>query len=428
MTRVRVKEEERQPVTIGSDKGSLRLIISRTVFDDNKQRYVTLGLRDTPRNRLKAQLRQAELILDIDEVDERVFDVTLEKYKAWKRELSGRRSAKEKPVTTERTEPAKITILGLWAGWCEYKKPLLGSSIYNMKYEGTYRRLLSRPSIADLELSHLSAQIVRDRLLDESNPTDISLLLAQLEQAAQRVITNGQHVGNNPFAGMSKTVARRIKSRKINDDEADDFFNSNSAAIAYTASERDTIIEAYRTSNRKCVKQFYPLVFAKFYTGMRWNEIAELRWKDINKDCSKIAIRRAYIEISDTVELPKNGTTRVFNCSPILQEFLTGIKPEFVNGEDLLFADRKGKRWKYGHFGLIWRGDDNKKGIVRSLFEDGCISFNLPPRNTRHTFVNIALESGVPQHIICAQVGHSIVTEDKSYRDNSITSDYVIKV
>ncbi|MBD0328269.1 MAG: DUF3596 domain-containing protein, partial [Pyrinomonadaceae bacterium] len=70
------KKTPKGQASISCNNNYLRISLPRLLFEGN-QKYISLGLKDTPTNRAKAQLKLKDIQRDIDYGE---FDYTLAKY------------------------------------------------------------------------------------------------------------------------------------------------------------------------------------------------------------------------------------------------------------------------------------------------------------------------------------------------------------
>jgi len=80
MAKTQSKRNHRSRVTVGvvSDRGRLRLSLPRALFS-GRQRFISLGLEDSPENRTEAEAKALEISRYI-KLNQ--FDFSLEKYKS----------------------------------------------------------------------------------------------------------------------------------------------------------------------------------------------------------------------------------------------------------------------------------------------------------------------------------------------------------
>lgn len=399
-------------VVVGSDKGSLRLQIPSTVTSTGKQAYVPLGLKDLPENR---RIAEGYALQVQAEILQGKFDITLERYRAFK--TNHRQLSVVKPITTASTA---YTVGKLWDDWCEYKRDKVAETTFLRKYLRTYKNGLE--PFESLLLSSDTGLTISSKL--QLNQVDKKCLLSQLEAATDWAIDLEKYNKKNPFRNLGKQVV--VKTNK-------DLYSAmpdEEEVKAFSKEERDIIIDAFKNSrwaNRRSLANF---VYFLFHTGCRPGEASELRWGDIKADCSRVIFRRSYDGSLRITKETKTGEIRAFNCNEQLQEFLKSMRPASCQNSDLVFLGNKGKRIDANVLYKAWatktvHGKDCL-GVVDELVLNGLIAQSLSPYHCRHTFINLAIEAGVPPEVVAAQVGHSVAVARSHYYDNRQASLYVI--
>lgn len=397
--------------TIGVEAvgGRLRLTIPASISPNKKQMRPTLGLADTPQNRGKAEAIAMQANLDLANNE---FDISLEKYLGKARpQLLGLPSKNEK----SEVEP---TIKEIWEHYLNWIRPK--SKPRTMwSYDHDYTRLL-QPYL-DYQLSQDAAIKIRNDLVAKGTHT-AKRVLAALEDAVKIAVQhNKSHIVKNPFFEMSKEIKVRKRLNKLT--------GVKNEYKSFTLEERDLIIS-------KCYEHsewFGNFIYAKFHTGSRPGEIQSLTWGDISRDFTKVYITKTYdTKNKEIVQVPKNGEERTFSCPKYFADWLRSIKPENANDNNLVFLDSKGNRVHEATVQNLWGGRGRKTryhypGIVEQLAEDGTIAEYLPCYNTRHTYINIALDSGYTPNMITRQCGNSedVIAEFYRSRDRNPNWDLI---
>lgn len=360
-------------VGVESFQGRLRLRFPRQICA-GKQKYLSLGLADTPENHKVAELKARQIELDLISNN---FDVTLAKYKPHPVE------GLSKPGRNK----AVLTLTELWEKYTEYRKPQIAETTLRIQYAAVHSHITKLPTknlqdavrIRDFLISNLSNDAARRTL------TQIS---ACCEWAYESAL-----IESNPFRGMAK----KIKVVK------DDLHSID----PFTPDERDAIIAAFE---KNPVYSYYaPFVKFLFMTGCRTGEAIGLKWKHISPDCRTITFCES---VSTQLKVRKDCKThksRLFPCNTSLQALLLSIKPQLCNPEFLVFPSRRGKEISAKTFlENAWKGrSDRELGIVMQLVTEGKVRRYRTQYNTRHTFISLCLESGVSVVQVAKWVGNS---------------------
>ena len=367
----------RSAVGIESFQGRLRLRLPRRVYGGT-QKYLTLGLADTPENRNSAELKARQIEQDILSDN---FDSSLAKYKL------------QKPLTViETIEPKQaITLLELWDKYTEYRKPQISETTLKLNYQtiGNHIKKLPFQEVSD-------ASAIRDHLLQNNSAYTTKRIITQLNACCDWAYKS-LLITTNSFKGMAESIKVVEEDNQIE---------------PFTAAERDAIIQAFEQHPTYCY--YSPFVRFLFATGCRTSEAVGLRWKHISDDCSQMTFSEAVVCVSSKKirKDTKTHKSRQFPCNASLQKLLRSIKPEKADSEALVFPSLKGKEINAHTFNaLCWKGTKvhgkYQEGIVSRLVKEGKVERYRPQFNTRHTFITQCLKAGVSVVEVCEWVGSS---------------------
>lgn len=366
-------------IGVESFQGRLRLRLPRQIYS-GKQKYLTLGLADTPENRKEAEAKAWQIEKDIKAC---YFDPTLAKYKP-----------QTHLTVVEAIKPA-ITLSELWDKYTEYRKPQIAETTLRIQYAAV------RNHIAKLPTKDLKDAIkIRDFLVANLSNDAARRTLTQLSACCEWACESSL-LSNNPFQGMAKKI-------QVVKDETD-------TIDPFTAEERDTIIEAFE--QHPCYSYYAPFVKFLFMTGCRTGEAVGLQWKHISPDCKTITFCES---VSSQLKIRKDcktHKTRKFPCNEPLRALLLSIKPNNYDPESLVFPSKRGGVIRSGHFiDNAWKGrSDRGDGIVMQLAKEGKITRYRTQYNTRHTFITQCLEAGVSVVQVAKWAGNSAEIIMKHY-------------
>lgn len=168
----------------------------------------------------------------------------------------------------------------------------------------------------------------------------------------------------------------------------------------------------------------YPLLLLGFSSGMRIGEILALRTNDIDLNNNTININKTAINnvrgnnyIQEGAKTKKSNRTIYVNHS-ILSEFLNYVNPK----TNQLFLN-SGSQTVYPSLG---------SSKMRRFFNKTSFK-QFTMHKTRHTFVTLALQHGLPLPFVSAYVGHtsnlttiSVYTHSDIDKPNSILDDLTL--
>ena len=342
-------------ITVGVNGGYLRLQFPRSIFEDSKQRYVSLKLKDTPDNRAIADNKAREAQNDLTRYqlgDLTAFDFSLEKYKLDK-------------VIRSPVESQEVLLGELWKKYSDYKSVGASPSTIAKDYQKT-ERLIQKLPTQSLD----DAVQIRDYLRSNCTPNAAKRYMTQINACCEWAFISGL-ISRNPFVLLKKTLTLPKGQRKTND-----------VVKHFTSEQRDQILNAFK--NHPYYKHYYNYVFFCFFTGCRPSEAIALRWGNISD---------THIHFDTTVVEGLDGLTekdglktqdaRDFPINESMREFMKSIKPENAKPDDLVFPSPTGKWIDTHNFNnRAW------KNVLESLPDVP----KLAPYHTRHTFITLCLD------------------------------------
>jgi integrase len=377
-------------VSIVSSNGRLQLVFRY----GGQRRFLSMGLADTPQNRQFAESKAGELESDIlaQNVDE-----SWAKYK-----LQSRLSlvVNQEEITTK----PQPKLSELWEKYTEFQSTQLEASTIQVDYRKVARRIEKLP-----HQDVTQAIAVREYLL-KTYSTEVSRrTLKELERCCGWAKQSGL-IETNPFRDLASDLKLTKSGKKT--------------LKAYTAEEREAIIEAFRgdTYCHKCSptphSHYANFVAFLFLTGCRPQDATALKWKHIKPN--HVVFSEAY---SCEARLTKTGKTKTIRPFPVnaqlravieaLSKATTDRSPEV-----LIFPSPKGKPIdRHNFLNRVW------KPVVEALVQDGKVAEYLPTNNTRHTFISMCVEKGMDAKDIAPMVGNSakVIYENYASKKREIT-------
>ncbi len=249
--------------------------------------------------------------------------------------------------------------------------------------EETLFRLWILPVIGKKSLHNISPfdieKIKKEMAKSDKSPRTIEYALAVIRQAFNKAIEWGVYNGINPATKVKRPKKDNRRVRFLTREEAEKLL--------------DTL--------KKHSTQVYEMAYLSLYTGMRFGEIANLTWQDID-------FQNDIITIKD----PKNNTGRVAYVTQELKNMLMDKqrreKPENLN--ELLFKDTNGNKiTKISH--TFFRAV-NKIGLNNNITDprDKVVFHTL-----RHTFASWLAINGTPIYTIKELMGHKSLAMTERY-------------
>ncbi len=311
------------------------------------------------------------------------FDVTLERY--------GKSTAIVLEVVPSTQPKEEISLRQLWDKFLADKMPTLKA-----KTQDEYHNFTKLLDKVDDSLSY-DALKTKQALLAVTTIDQTRRMLQYLSACCQWGIRH-REISDNPYDGLASELPKRKSITNPNPD-------------AFTASERDAAIDAFKNDKRSGMNysHYAPIVEFWFLTGCRPSEAIGLKWKNVSDDCSTVLFIGSVQTIRGTQvwsEGSKNNKSRAISVSTRVQELLISIKPESTIPDNYVFPSPKGKAINYPNFlSKIWGKIVNP------------IKPNTTPYNCRDTFITTQLLKGVPSAVIAKWCDTSTSMIDRNYAD-----------
>lgn len=242
-------------------------------------------------------------------------------------------------------------------------------------YAGVVRRYIV-PELGDLQLAELTEMHVA-RLLDglDLAPASVHQVHAVLRNALETAVRRGL-LESNP--------ARLIAAPRLR------------IAARTTLSEA----EARRLVETSRGDPYHALYVLGLTTGMRLGEMAALGWRDIDLEAGRLTVRGT--AVTDTagqrvIREPKTrAAARTIGIPPITVAALREHQAGSTGG--LVFPGRRGRPLSPTYLLARFRAALEAAELPRIRLHD-----------LRHTFATLALQRGVPAHVVSAILGHANV-------------------
>jgi integrase len=344
---------KKNTVGIESVKGMLRLRLPRSPFN-GQQKYLSLGLPDTAKNREIAQNKATQIEYDI--ALEKV-DLTLNQY----------RSGYHHETTP--------LLIDLWEAYTEFKAKELSVTTINKDFKKARNHILSLPTQKISQAKSIKKWLLNNLTIDAAKRC-----LVQINACCEWALDQ-EMIKNNPFKEI-KITARTGKKKAIN---------------PFTKSEKDLIIHAFE--NSEAHGHFADFVKFLFLTGCRPSEAIALTWDDISPNLECVTFSHAFVEKHD--KDTKTHKVRKFPINNQLRELLNGLSKKSPQ----LFLSKEG---------CMIDGHNFSEREWKPLLKTLPIKYRIP-YNCRHTFISHCLDSGIPVTTIAEWVGNSSKTIWEKY-------------
>jgi integrase len=352
-------------VKVGVDKGWLRL---RWTYQA-KRYALTLGLSDSPVNRVYAE--QKSKVIELDIVSNN-FDPTLKKYDS--------KSAIQKSQLNFKDLLDKF--------WADKSKVLSHRSLEGYRsaiiYLEKYCNELNKgKNVQDLTLSIAEEFVLwlkKQKLTDITCKTYLTLICAIWNWNIKKGL-----VENNPWSDVKSFI-------KV---------NPKQMPTPFTKDEIHLIIHSFRED----LHYYHYADFVEFLfgSGCRTGEAIGLTWKHASSDCSSLWIGESFSR--GIRKATKTNRARTITLTNRLQEMLLLRRPENFTGDSLIFTSPKG--------GVI--DDHNFRNRAWKTILDRLNIDYRKPYITRHTLISHALDLGMNPVNVAQLTGHDVKTLYENY-------------
>ncbi|AEA33665.1 tyrosine-type recombinase/integrase [Hippea maritima] len=248
--------------------------------------------------------------------------------------------------------------------------------------EESLLRLWIFPIIDKKTLNNISPldieKVKKEMIKNEKAPRTIEYAIAVMRQVFNKAIEWGFYFGANPAAKVKKPKKDNRRMRFLTKEEA----------------------EKLLSELKKHSIQVYEMAYLSLYTGMRFGEIANLTWQDID-------FQNGIITIKD----PKNSESRVAYMTDSLRDLLYAkYKREKPKNSSGFVFHRNGKPYKQipGTFKTVVRKLGLNDGITDP--RDKVVFHTL-----RHTFASWLAIQGTPIYTIKELMGHKTLAMTERY-------------
>lgn len=363
-------------VGVSSNNGSLRLSLPRSLFE-GKQRYLSLGLKDTPENREIAKLKAHRIELDIKLNN---FDFSLKSYRSQSQAV---------------VKPHKhLTLLSLFEQFMEVKRPTVRPGTFRNSYKVSLSHLRKSPfSLINPDTEPLGfAQKTCDWAVSKFSLGVAKRFIIQLNACLNWAISSRLiELKSSPFVGLASQINNGSRKKVIE---------------PFTLKERNDIIGYYESHSQ--YNHYSLFVAFCFLVGCRPSEAIALEKSNVSFDWRQVNFTHAFTLGEQGRKRSKGLKTQEQRVVYISESARSVLKEAFNNSNtEIVFPGVRGSFLGYQTFLKSW------KVVLQELN----IKYRRPYQ-MRHTFITLCLEAGVSVKDIAKAVGNSPQIIYKHYAEN----------
>lgn len=264
-------------------------------------------------------------------------------------------------------------LLGLWLDrWLSLSRPTLDPSTYDH-----YRRDV-------LECAPLSGRAIDSLTVDDWQSLTNSLLT---RWARSTVAIWRGNISTALTAALRRGLIASNPLRDVKLPRA-----AESPPKAWTQAEVDRLLAV------AAGHQHEPWLLFCLGTGVRLGESRALLWEDVDLHARTATIRASLDNNTSTRGPTKTRRIRTVDIPDEVAPHLAALRKRQPPTQTLVF----------GHHGRAYRPRSYRSWLHTRTKEAGVS--DLPPHSTRHTFVSLALDAGVPIQDISRALGHAKIS------------------
>lgn len=285
------------------------------------------------------------------------------------RTFYGPRAAESAAIWARGDSEPTVLLLGVWLSrWLALRRPTLDPSTYD-HYE---RDVLACRPLAGRPLAEITVdewQALTNDLLSRWARHTVAVWRGNISTALRAAIP--EHLATNPLA--------KVKLPKAED----------RPPKAWTQAEVDRLLAAAAGQQHEAW-----LLFC-LGTGVRLGESRALLWADVDLP-AQTAVIRASLDNSTSERGPtKTRRIRTADIPDAVIPALRALRMRQPASQQLVF----------GHQGRAYRSRSYRSWLATRCKAAGVPAY--PPHATRHTFVSLALDAGVPIQDVSRAIGHA---------------------
>lgn len=146
-----------------------------------------------------------------------------------------------------------------------------------------------------------------------------------------------------------------------------------------------------------------PLVYLLGTCGLRFGEVAELRWRDLDLDGLKIRLSRSVVLVDNkfVVGTPKGGKGRTVSLPAFVADLLTP-----GDSNDLVFSDSDGGHMRGSNVRRRWWSQAVAAAGLYPRVVDDVVTHDFKIHELRHTAASLAIQAGANIKSLQNMLGH----------------------
>lgn len=239
-------------------------------------------------------------------------------------------------------------------------------------------------------VSRYSMPVFKDIPVNEISRSDLLAFRADLSK------------GRVGLHAIKNVTVNKIMSpmRQILDEAAYRFDYPSPFLNIKTLKKQRTDVNPFSTEEVQMIiknirADYRPYVIARFFTGMRTNEINGLKWKFVDFKRRQILVREGWV-LGETTYLKTDGSSRDIDMSQAVYDCLQE-QLKITKGQTYVFCNNAGMPISLNNFA---------KRVWTPLLAFLGIEYRKP-YETRHTAATLWLASGEAPEYIARQMGHT---------------------
>lgn len=202
-------------------------------------------------------------------------------------------------------------------------------------------------------------------------PATVKHCLVLVRQVFNKAIAWDMWEGDNPI--------KKVKLPKLD----------NKKERVLTSDDETELMSRLRIKS----KATWAMAMTSLYAGLRYGEIAQLRWQQINFQDKKITVHG------------KGGKTRTVPMNQTMIDIYRELKPSHAKNNDFIFPSKKGgvrKQASSAYFKTV-----QELGLNKDITDN---RYRINFHTLRHTFATRLATAGTPLHVLRDLLGHSDLT------------------
>jgi integrase len=233
---------------------------------------------------------------------------------------------------------------------------------------------------ADLAIGDISRTFVREWVSDltvDLAPASVQKTVGVLRQVLAMAVDENRLV-LNPVDGVELPSVQAVEQRFL------------------------TLAQLHRLAD--AASENRSLVYVLGTCGLRFGEVAELRWRDLDLEKMQIRVARSVTLVDGAFELgkPKSGKGRTVG----LPAFVADMLPPGGDPEQLVFPDSEGGYMRGSNVRRRWWSQAVAAAELYPRTVDDLVVYDFKIHELRHTAASLAIQAGANIKALQNMLGH----------------------